>query len=116
MGDIRITRGMTAQLAQRRLRIAGGEKSLGWKVGFGAPAAMKLLAIDAPLVGHLMQRARLQNNATVPLTGWTKPAAEAEIAVHIGTDLEANADRARIQAAIAGIGTPGASGRKPVGE
>jgi 2-keto-4-pentenoate hydratase len=104
MADTRITRGMTAQLAQRRLRIASGEKTLGWKVGFGAPAAMKLLGIDAPLVGYFMQRAQLQHNATVPLTGWTKPAAEAEIAVHMGKDLEANADRASIQAAIAGIG------------
>ena len=30
---------MTAQLAARRARIAAGERPLGWKVGFGAPAA-----------------------------------------------------------------------------
>ena len=39
--DPRIARGMRAQLARRRERIAAGEAPLGWKVGFGAPAAMK---------------------------------------------------------------------------
>jgi 2-keto-4-pentenoate hydratase len=104
MTDARITRGMTAQLAQRRTRLAEGEKPLGWKVGFGAPAAMKLLAIDAPLLGYLMQSAVLPNNASVAISGWIKPAAEAEIAVHMAHDLAANADRATILTAIAGIG------------
>ncbi|MEQ1775875.1 MAG: fumarylacetoacetate hydrolase family protein [Burkholderiales bacterium] len=104
MTDARITRGFALQLAERRARIAGGEKPLGWKVGFGAPAAMKMLGIDAPLIGYLMHRALLANNACVALNGWQKPAAEAEIAVHMANDLDANADRATIQRAIAGIG------------
>ena len=104
MTDIRITRGLSAQLARRRARIAAGEKPLGWKVGFGAPAAMKMLGIAAPLTGYLMQSALLANNASVSLAGWTKPAAEAEIAVHMAHDLDANADRTTIQHAIAGIG------------
>ena len=104
MTDSRITRGLTAQLAQRRTRIAAGEKPLGWKVGFGAPASMKMLGIDAPLLGYLMQSALLPNNADVSLAGWQKPAAEAEIAVHMAHDLDANADRKTIQSAIAGIG------------
>jgi 2-keto-4-pentenoate hydratase len=32
-----IKKGMTAQLATRRARIAAGEKPLGWKVGLGSP-------------------------------------------------------------------------------
>ena len=43
--DPRIARGMWAQLALRAKRIAAGDKPLGWKVGFGAPAAMKKLEI-----------------------------------------------------------------------
>ena len=38
--DPRIARGMTAQLAKRRERIAAGERPLGWKVGLGSPATM----------------------------------------------------------------------------
>lgn len=100
----RVTHGMTAQLAQRRARITAGEKPLGWKVGFGAPAAMQALKIDAPLVGYVMQGALLSDNAQVSLAGWAKPAAEAEIAVHMKTDLGANATRTEVQQAIAGIG------------
>lgn len=104
MTDTRIARGMTAQLAQRRTRIAAGEKPLGWKVGFGAPAAMKSLGIDAPLLGYLMQSALLPNHARVAIADWRKPAAEAEIAVHMARDLAAHAERATVQSAIAGIG------------
>ena len=52
-----IKKGMTAQLAKRRARIAAGEKPLGWKVGLGAPATMERLKLAAPVVGFLMQRA-----------------------------------------------------------
>ena len=38
LGHPLIKKGMTAQLAKRRARIAAGEKPLGWKVGLGAPA------------------------------------------------------------------------------
>ena len=41
--DPRIARGMEKQLAQRRARIAAGEKPIGWKVGLGAKAAMERL-------------------------------------------------------------------------
>ena len=64
-----ITKGMTAQLASRRARIAAGEKPLGWKVGMGAPASMQKLGLKAPLVGFLMQRALLASGGTVSLEG-----------------------------------------------
>ena len=102
--DPRITLGMAAQLAQRRARIAAGETPLGWKVGFGAPTAMKALGITAPLIGFLMHSAKLDNDATVSLADWVKPATEAEIAVYMAHDLTAQADRSVIQAAISGIG------------
>ena len=102
--DPRVERGMRAQLALRAQRIASGEKPLGWKVGFGAPAAMKKLEIPAPLVGFLMEPALLPSGARVQVGQWTRPAAEAEIAVHMGRDLAGGADRAAAAAAIAGLG------------
>ena len=74
-----ITKGMTAQLATRRARIAAGEKPLGWKVGLGAPATMQKLGLDAPVVGFLMQRALVLSGGTVSLSGYTKPVAEAAL-------------------------------------
>ena len=101
--DPRVVRGMQAQLEMRRLRLADGDKSLGWKVGFGAPAMLKQLQISGPLVGFLTQNARVQSGASVSLAGWAKPVAEPEIAVHIGRDVAGGGDREAAAAAIAGI-------------
>ena len=102
--DPRIARGMTAQLAARRARIDRGETPLGWKVGFGAPAAMAKFNITGPLIGYLMQRALVPSGAAASLTGWVKPIAEPEIAVHLGTDLPADGSREAAAAAIAALG------------
>ncbi|HXX25090.1 MAG TPA: fumarylacetoacetate hydrolase family protein [Pseudolabrys sp.] len=85
--DPRIAKGMTAQLATRRARIAAGERQLGWKVGLGAPASMERMQIKAPVVGFLMQRALLLSGSTVSFSSFTKPVAECEIAVRMAKDL-----------------------------
>src|SRR6185436_15137167 len=84
-------------------RVKAGEKPIGWKVGFGAPAAMETLRITAPLIGHLTDRARLEPASKVSLAGWSKAAAEAEIAVFMGKDLPGGANRDAAKNAIAGI-------------
>jgi 2-keto-4-pentenoate hydratase len=104
LDDERIARGMRAQLARRAARIAGGETAIGWKVGFGAPAALKTFGISAPLVGHLMQSGRVESGHAVSLAGWVKPVAEPEIAVYVGRDLAGGGDLAAAGAAIAGVG------------
>jgi 2-keto-4-pentenoate hydratase len=101
--DPRVVRGMRAQLELRRARLAAGDKALGWKVGFGAPAMLQQLKVSGPLVGFLTQNARVQSGASVSLAGWAKPVAEPEIAVHIGRDVAAGSDRDTAAAAIAGI-------------
>jgi len=101
--DPRIVRGMTTQLAQRRKRLDAGDRPLGWKVGFGAPAIMERLRISGPLVGFLMANARVGSGGTASLAGWRQPVAEPEVAVHIGHDVPAGADQATAAAAIAGI-------------
>jgi 2-keto-4-pentenoate hydratase len=102
--DPRVERGLRAQLELRRARLGEGDSSIGWKVAFGAPQAKELLGLDAPLVGFLTSRALVEPGATVSIAGWTKPAAEAEIAVHMGSDLGPGASREETQAAIAGLG------------
>ena len=102
--DPRIARGMKAQFERWRERIAAGEKPLGWKVGFGAPAAMEKLGITAPLVGFLTDKALVPSGSTICLADWKKPVAEPEIAVHLGKDLPGGAGRGTARAAIAGVG------------
>ena len=102
--DPRISRGMAAQLRRRRELVGSGHKPLGWKLAFGGPAAMEGLHTNAPLVGFLMRNGLLPSNSTLSIADWKKPAAEPEIAVHLGKDLQAGADRDTTKAAIAAIG------------
>jgi 2-keto-4-pentenoate hydratase len=78
-----IVRGMRRQRDLRHARLADGARQVGWKVGFGSPAALALLRIDRPLVGFLLDTGMLADGATVSLDGWRNPMLEAEIAVHI---------------------------------
>ena len=103
--DPRILRGMATQLRLRQGRLNAGEKPLGWKVGFGAPGAMERLGIDAPLIGFLTDGMLLRSGATLSLSGWTKPAAEPEIAVYIGNDIYDTPGRETARAAIVSVGS-----------
>ena len=104
LSDPRINAGMRAQFLLRRAHRDAGARQIGWKVGFGAPAALEKLQLTHPLVGFLLDTARLPSGASVSLKGWHKPVAEPEIAVHIGHDVPGGADRAIVRSAIAAIG------------
>ena len=101
--DPRIASGMAAQLGALRARRAAGAVSLGWKVGFGAPAALKRFNLEAPLVGFLLDSAQVASGATVSLAGWTQPVAEPEIGVFMGHDLRAGATREEARHAVAAL-------------
>ncbi|HEY0567893.1 MAG TPA: fumarylacetoacetate hydrolase family protein [Xanthobacteraceae bacterium] len=102
--DQRIARGMQEQLAQRRVRLDAGDKPVGWKVGFGAPAVMEKLGISAPLVGHLLESGLVTAGSSVSFDGWIKPVVEPEIALYIGEDLPGGSSPAQAAAAIAALG------------
>lgn len=102
--DPRIANGMRAQLAKRREQLATGDAPLGWKVGFGAPAAMATLRIDAPLIGFLTRSRLLELGATASLASFIKPIAEPEIAVYLGKDLPGGGDLAAAATAVGAIG------------
>jgi 2-keto-4-pentenoate hydratase len=104
LNDPRIANGMRAQMALRQKLLDEGARQIGWKVGLGAPAMLAKCGLTAPVVGFLLDRAELASGATVSLAGWQKPAAEAEIAVYIGRDLAAGANRDDVRRAIAALG------------
>jgi 2-keto-4-pentenoate hydratase len=101
--DERIITGMREQLQARDELVQGGERQLGWKVGFAAPAALEKLGTDRPLVGYLLESARLQDGATVSIGEWTAPALEPEIAVHLASDVPAGASWHQVREAIGGL-------------
>src|SRR5215813_2676848 len=104
LADARVAAGMRAQLELRRRAIAAGARRIGWKVGFGAPAALAKFALTAPLIGFMLDRNVLAAGATVSLAGWVKPAAEPEVAVEIAADLAGGGSRAAAAEAIGAIG------------
>jgi 2-keto-4-pentenoate hydratase len=65
---------------------------------------MAKLGTEAPLVGYLLEPARVESGATVSLDGWSNPKLEPEIAVHLAADVAPGASRADAEAAIAGLG------------
>ena len=95
--DERITRGMKSQLGDRRRALARDDGALGWKLGFGVPAAMEKLGIDAPLVGYLLQSGRLESGAVVDISNWGNPKLEPEIVARVGEDGDITAIGAAIE-------------------
>jgi len=104
LSDGRIRRGLERQFETRRTGLAAGDGRLGWKVGFGTPEAMARLAIPAPLVGFLSQRASLDPGSELALSTFACAVVEPEIAVHMGADLAGDAGRDATAQAIAGLG------------
>lgn len=104
LDDERIARGMATQFELKKQRLADGEAPIGWKAGFGAPAVLEKLKLDACLVGFMHDKNKLDSGATVSLAGWSKPALEPEIAIHLGKDVAAGADADTVRDAIAAIG------------
>jgi 2-oxo-3-hexenedioate decarboxylase len=104
LDDPRIARGMTAQFALRAARLGAGETLIGWKAGFGAPTPLAKLKLEACLAGFMTDKGKLASGSTVSLAGRSKPAAEPEIAIYLGSDVAGGADAATARAAIAAIG------------
>lgn len=102
--DARIDAGMSAQMRRLAEAERAGRRVLGWKVGFGAPAALAKLALRAPLVGYLLADAQLPSGTTIDVGGWVRPVVEPEIAVYLGAELAGGESRAATAAAIAAVG------------
>jgi 2-keto-4-pentenoate hydratase len=101
--DERVASGMREMLAARDARLRAGERQIGWKLGFGAPAALEALSIDRPLVGFLTDGGLLDDGATVPVGAWTGPVLEPEIGAHLARDVAPGASWADVHDAIAGL-------------
>jgi len=104
MADERISKGMATQMSMRRRHLESGARHLGWKVGFGTPAAMERLGTTAPLFGFMTDRSLVTSRSVLSIAGWTRGVLEPEVAVHLASDVPARADDAEVRAAIAGLG------------
>lgn len=101
--DDRLADGMRQQRALIAEAESDGAEQHGWKAGFGAPAARERFELDAPLVGALLDRTRLNPGVAVPIGTWRDARAEAEIAVLMGADVAGDATGAEAISAVAAL-------------
>jgi 2-keto-4-pentenoate hydratase len=104
LADERVANGMAAQMSMRRQQLSSGARHLGWKVGFSTQAAMARMSITAPLFGFMTDRSLLKTGSALSVAGWTRAVLEPEVAVHLGSNVPAGANEARVRAAISGLG------------
>lgn len=102
--DPRVIEGMSRQLDERRRLLGSGVEHVGWKVGFGAPSALELMEISAPLLGYLTDRTVVDPGARVPVGDWGRGIVEFEVAVYMAEDLGAGADDGEARAAVGSLG------------
>lgn len=88
-------------LDQRQRAIEAGDRAIGWKLGFGAPASLERFDLHAPLVGFLIGSRAHETGSQVSCAGWKGAVAEPELAVHIGRDLDPGDDD--VAGAISGL-------------
>ena len=96
-----VERGIRRMLASRSDLVASGERTIGWKLAFGAPAWLEKFGLSGPLLGFLPESRSHPPGADVSCEGWVKAVAEPEVAIYIGRDVE---DPAGVTGAIAGLG------------
>lgn len=102
--DPRVVAGLPRQLAVRSRMLAAGANSVGWKVGFGAPSALELMQITAPLLGFMTDTTVLEPGTRVDTTDWERGIVEFEVAVYLGEDLGPGTSDDAARAAIASVG------------
>lgn len=101
--DPRVQNGIRRMLELRAQRIEEGERAIGWKLGFGAPASLERFGLSAPLLGFLTDAGVHHPGSTVSCAGWAAPVAEPEIAAYLDADVEPGNAAAAIGALGAAI-------------
>lgn len=101
--DPRVAAGLDRLFRTRAAALASGAVGVGWKVGFGAPASLELMEIDAPLLGYLTDRSVLPSGATVPVGEWSRGIVEFEVAAYMGADVPGGATPEEARRAVAAL-------------
>ncbi|HEU4318476.1 MAG TPA: fumarylacetoacetate hydrolase family protein [Acidimicrobiia bacterium] len=74
-------------LERRAAALERGERVIGWKLAFGAPASMQRFGLTGPVVGYLTDATLHPPGSTVSCEGWAGAVAEPELAARFGADV-----------------------------
>jgi 2-keto-4-pentenoate hydratase len=75
-------------LELRAKALQRGERAIGWKLAFGAPASLTRFGLSGPVVGFLTDATLHDSGSVVSCSGWAHPVAEPELAVYFGRDVD----------------------------
>ena len=95
--------GMQVQLHKWQCLLESGQKRVGWKIGFNAMADQERMKLPSPIVGFLTSESVLDSGSTYKGKKNSKLMVEAEVAILIGKDVPAAADKTQLADAIEGF-------------
>lgn len=101
--DVRVFKGMEAQLLRLRERLSSGSSRIGWKIGFNGPVPQEQLGLCAPVVGYVPSDGLLYEGQVVPVEEGSSLFIEAEIGLVMGRELTGGEDVEAAQNAIASL-------------
>ena len=102
--DESLQAGLDRQQADFRDLLARGAGRLGWKAGFGTPAAIAKLGTSGPLAAPLTDATLEPAGTEFDVSAWGKPVLEPEVAVGLVGDVSAGQSRTEIEAAVGAVG------------
>lgn len=101
--EIILTQGMQVQLSKWKNKLESGHKRVGWKIGFNTKADQARMKIQQPIVGFLTSESVLESGSTFTGNSSSKLMVEAEVAILLGQDVEANVSEELAVKAIKGF-------------
>lgn len=86
--ELNVTDAYNVQLEVLKRKLSEGRTVIGKKVGLTSVAMQKMLGVDEPDYGHLLDDMKVENNAKVKVSNLLSPKIEAEIGFVLGEDLK----------------------------
>ena len=88
-------------LELRARALQRGERHVGWKLAFGAPASLARFGLSGPVIGFMTDVTVNPSGSTFSCSGWACQVAEPELAAYFDRDVD---DPGQASASIGGIG------------
>lgn len=85
---LNVTDAYNVQLEVLKRKLSEGRTVIGKKVGLTSVAMQKMLGVDEPDYGHLLDDMKVENGAKVKVSNLLSPKIEAEIGFVLGEDLK----------------------------
>src|SRR5437763_2349428 len=82
--DERVLAGLEQMMNARARAIEGGQRPVGWKIGWNSPAVREQLGVSSSVIGFILDSGVRRGGEGVSLTGAARPGAEVELALFAG--------------------------------